>query len=282
MRRRMALPLGKLLREPLLHFFAIGALLFALYGAVSPGDSDGKTITIGQRQVDTIVAQYRAQWNRPPSAAELRALVEAQVRDEILYREGKALGLDRDDAVIKRRVRQKYDLIAEQESATPPTDAELAAYRTAHPEMFTAPAVVTFDQLFFNPATTSPATVIAVKAALADGALATGKGQPSLLPAHVEKMPLDLVARDFGEAFAAAVGTAPVGQWAGPLPSGYGAHLVRVSTRAAPQLPPLAQIRTAVEREWTNEHRSRDAAARLAALRAEYDVVIAATQLAAR
>ena len=83
-----------ILREPLLHFVALGATLFLIYGQVSPGDRDGKTITVGQRQVDGIVAQYQAQWNRPPTPAELRALVETQVQDEMLYREGKAMGLN--------------------------------------------------------------------------------------------------------------------------------------------------------------------------------------------
>lgn len=271
-----------ILREPLLHFLALGAALFVLYGEVSPGDSDGKIIVISQRQVDGIIAQYQAQWNRPPTSAELRRLVDTQVRDEMLYREGKAMGLEQDDAVIKRRVRQKYDLIADEHGAVAPTDAQLAAYRTAHPARFTTPAVVTFDQLFLDPAKTDPAAVVSLRKALASGATAAGKGQPSMLPPHVEATPLDLVARDFGAKFAASAAAAPIGEWVGPVASGHGAHLVRVSTRAAPSLPPLAQIRDAVEREWANDQRIKSTEARLAALHAEYDVVIDAGQFAAK
>ena len=271
-----------ILREPLLHFLALGAGLFLLYGQVSPGDREGKTITIGQLQVDGIITQYQAQWNRPPTSAELRALVETQVRDEIFYREGKAMGLEQDDAVIKRRVRQKFDLIAEEDGAVVPTEAQLEAYRTAHPAIFTPPAVVTFDQLFFDPAKTDPASVVALRQALAAGATAVGKGERSLLAAHVEATPLNLVARDFGTQFAASVGTAPIDKWVGPVASGYGAHLVRVSVRAAPVLPPLNQIRDVAEREWANDQRITATAARLAALRAEYDVVIDARQFATK
>ena len=267
-----------ILREPLLHFLALGATLFLIYGQVSLPNRDGKTITVGQRQVDDIVAQYQAQWNRPPTPAELRALVETQVQDEMLYREGKAMGLEQDDAVIKRRVRQKYDLIAEEAGAVAPTDAQLEAYRVAHLAVFTPPAVVTFDQLFFDPAKTDPVAVAALRKALAAGAATDGKGQPLMLPAHVEATPLDLVARDFGTKFAASVGAAPVGKWVGPVASGYGAHLVRVRARDAPAMPPLAQLRDAVEREWANDERIKATAARLAALRAEYDVVIDARQ----
>ena len=267
-----------ILREPLLHFVALGATLFLIYGQVSPGDRDGKTITVGQRQVDGIVAQYQAQWNRPPTPAELRALVETQVQDEMLYREGKAMGLEQDDAVIKRRVRQKYDLIAEEAGAVAPTDAQLEAYRATHLAVFTPPAVVTFDQLFFDPDKTDSVAVAALRKALAAGAAADGKGQPSMLPAHFEATPLDLVARDFGTEFAASVGAAPVGEWVGPVASGYGAHLVRVRARDAPAMPPLAQLRDAVEREWANDERIKATAARLAALRTEYDVVIDARQ----
>lgn len=267
------------LREPLLHFLLIGLGLFVLYGQVSPGDSDGHSIRIGQRQADAIVAQYQAQWNRPPSMEELRALIETQVRDEILYREGRSLGLDRDDAVIQRRVRQKYDLIAEDEN-TPaaPGDAVLDAWRRAHASQFTQPAVVTFDQMFFNPSTTTPAEVARVSATLARGGDA--RGQSSMLPAHVDATALDMVARDFGDGFAKALATAPVGRWIGPVASGYGVHLVRISTRTSPALPPLAEVRAEVLREWENDQRIRAREAGYARLRADYDVAIDASQLA--
>ena len=265
-----------ILREPLLHFLVIGLALFLLYGQVSPGDSDSRRITVSKSQVDDMVRQYQSTWNRQPSSAELNGLIETYVRDEITYREGLSMGLDKDDAVIKRRVRQKYDLIAEEEERSAPTDADLLAYLKAHPAVFVRPALVSFDQVFFDPASSSPEAVAAAKVALAAGANPAALGQPTMMTRHVANSSIDLVARDFGDNFARQVGAAPVGKWVGPLASGYGVHLVRVSARAAPSLPSLDRVRTAVAREWENDRRTRSRDADYRKLRAEYDVIIRA------
>ena len=267
--------IGNLLREPLLHFLLIGTALFVLFGLVSPGDSDSKRIVVTQAQVDDLVRQYQSLWSRAPTAVELQRLIETQVHDELVYREGRSLGLDRDDAVIKRRVRQKYDLMAEEENSLgAPTDAQLEGYRVAHPAQFMQPAVVSFDQVFFNQATTSPEVLDVARAALVRGAEPASQGQSSLLPTHVTDSALDLVARDFGTQLAKEIATVPVGQWVGPLISGYGVHLVRVNARSAAELPPLAQVRASVEREWENDQRNRAREASYARLRADYTVVV--------
>ncbi len=241
-----------ILREPLLHFLLLGLGLFVVHAAVSPNYGSDRRIVVGERAVAAIVAQYRLQWNRPPTAAELRALVDTQVRDEIVYREGRAMGLDRDDAVIRRRVRQKYELIADEAEAPPaPTDAALDAWRRSHAAAFARPGVVTFDQRAID-----------------------GNAQPSLLPAHVADAPLDLVARDFGAGFAAALATAPLGAWVGPVASAYGTHRVRVGARTSSVLPPLADVRNAVTRAWEDDQRRRARSARFAELRAGYDVSV--------
>ena len=201
-----------------------------------------------------MVRQYRSTWNRTPTPAEVKGLIDTFVRDEILYREGLSLGLDKDDAVIKRRIRQKYDLIAEEEQArSAPTDADLAAYLKANPAAFLQPPVISFDQIFFDPAGTSPEAVGAVKVALEKGANPVAQGQPSMLPRRVANVSLELVARDFGDSFARQIGAAPVGRWAGPIASGLGVHLVQVSARSMPALPPLDRVRAAVAREWESD-----------------------------
>ena len=265
-----------LLREPLLHFLLIGLALFLLYDHVSPGDSDSHRIVVGQSQVDDMVRQYQSTWTRSPSQSEIRRLIDAYVHDEIVYREGLSMGLDKNDAVIKRRIRQKYELIAEEEERSQPTEADLAAYLKAHPADFMRPAIVTFDQLYFDPATTSPSAVGTVKAALQKGASPATLGQPSMLPRHVANGDIDLVAREFGENFGKRVAVAPVGTWVGPLASGIGVHLVRVSNRTAQTLPPLNQIRDAVEREWENERRYRSRLDDYQKARSGYSVIIKA------
>jgi parvulin-like peptidyl-prolyl isomerase len=263
-----------ILREPLFHFLVIGLGLFLLFGQASPGDSESRRIVVGQGQVDALVRQHQSTWNRPPTQAELQSLIDVYVRDEILYREGVALGLDQDDAVIKRRVRQKYELIAEEENRTEPTDDDLRAYMEAHPAAFVRSAVVSLDQVYFDPSVASPENVAAAKVALSNGASPASYGQASLLPRRIENSSLDLVARDFGKTFARQVGSVPTGQWIGPVASGIGVHLVRVRSRLEPALPPLDQVRSAVAREWESDRRSRARDADLRKLREEYDVVV--------
>ena len=265
-----------LLREPLLHFLLIGLALFLLYGRVSPGNSDSRRIVISQSQVDDMVRQFQSTWTRPPTPAEIRGLIDTYVHDEIVYREGLSMGLDKDDAVIKRRIRQKYELIAEEEGRSAPTDADLAAYLKAHPAEFLRPAIVTFDQVHFAAATTTPEAVGAVKTALQKGANPATLGQSSMLPRYVANGEIDMVARDFGDNFAKRVSAAPVGVWVGPLVSGFGVHLVRVSARTPPALPSLDQVRAAVAREWESDQRTHASLADYRKARATYDVVVKA------
>lgn len=262
-----------LFREPLVHFLGLGLLLFGLHALVAPGSGSGGsgTVRIEAAAVAGLADQYRQKWGRLPTRPELDALIEAQVRDEILYREGLVMGLDRDDAVIKRRVRQKYELIAEEEDGSAPSEADLAGYLKAHPERFRRPAVVSFDQVLVP----SGGDGAAIRAALAAGGDPARLGEATLLPPRVAGAPLDLVARDFGGDLAAALASLPVGSWQGPLASGYGLHVVRITARTPPVDPPLAAVRGEVQREWESDRRRAAAAARYAGLRQRYDVVVA-------
>ena len=267
----------RILREPLLHFLLLGLALFAYYGRVAPDDDGKRRIVVTQAEVDLLSTQFQGTWNRPPSPVELNGLVDSYVRDEILYRAGVALGLDRDDAVIKRRVRQKLDVLFEESVAQrPATDADLQAYLDAHPATFHKPAVVSFDQVYFGSDAAAPQRLERARAALARGADPATLGQATLLPARQDALPLDLIARDFGEEFAGQLAKAPVGEWSGPVTSGFGTHLVRVSAIEPAQSPALADVREAVAREWENERRQQAHAAALAKLREQYRVEIQA------
>lgn len=271
------MPVRRFLREPLLHFLLLGLALFVYYGRVAPDDDGKRRIVVTQAAVDLLATQFQGTWNRPPGPAELNGLVDSYVRDEILYREGVALGLDRDDAVIKRRVRQKLDVVFEESVAQrPATDADLQAYLDANPATFRRPAVVSFDQIYFGSDTVTPLRLEQARADLARGTDPGMLGQATLLPSRQDAMPLDLIARDFGEKFAAEIARLPVGEWAGPVLSGFGTHLVRVAAIEPAQLPALADVREAVAREWENERRQQAHAAALATLRQQYEVEIQA------
>ena len=269
---------SKLLREPTLHFLLIGIFLFLLYGRVAPESDDSRTIEVSQARIDALTQQFQAVWSRPPTEPELRGIIDAFVRDEVLYREGVAMGLDGDDPVIKRRVRQKMEVMSEESGAQLlPTDAELSAYLAKHPEKFRRPPVLSFEQVFFSGDTTVADIEAQSKAALAGlerGEPAAGFGQATMLPGAVNNQPLDLIARDFGEAFAEQLAELPVNDWQGPIRSGFGAHLVRIGKREPAAMPPLAEIRTAVVREWENARRERNRAESYRAMAKNYRIVI--------
>jgi hypothetical protein len=273
----------RLLQEPLLHFLLIGLALFVLYEKVAAPNRAGMSIVVSEAMVDEMAREHEVRWTRKPSDQELAGLVDAYVRDEILYREGLALGLDRDDALIKRRVRQKFEVIAEEQSARePPSDADLTAYITENEGRFLVPATVSFEQIFFDnagiPADVERA-VAAARVAVAHGADPRKLGQASMLPSRVENAAQDLVARDFGTGFAGQIETAPLGQWSGPIASSFGAHLVRVTARTPTALPELDGIRRIVAREWENERRVSARSASYQKLRGNYTVVIEAKKL---
>jgi parvulin-like peptidyl-prolyl cis-trans isomerase-like protein len=270
-----------LLGEPLLHFLLIGIMLFGVYQWVSPGDSGGHRIVITDGVVNDLVTQHAAARGREPSATELSHLIESYVREEILYREGVKLGLERDDFVVKRRVRQKIEMIAEEDASTrAPTDADLSAYLVANPARFVQPAILTFEQVFLGHSASGAGVVRAVAATregLRRGADLDELGKPTLLPERMTRTPSDLVARDFGAAFAAALERAPVGEWVGPIESSFGMHYVRVSDRTPSAAPPLSAVRDHVVREWENERRQRARNDAYTKMRGEYQVSIETT-----
>lgn len=270
----------KLLRDPLLHFLLIGVGLFVVYGWLHPGADARARIVVSEAQVAAIAAQFQGSWQRPPSRDELRGLVDSWVSDEILYREGEALGLQRDDPVVKRRIRQIYTVMAEESLPWhPPSDVDLATYLADHVDSFRQPGRVSFEQVLVVPSGSvadGATVVVAARQALVAGADPGRVGQPTMLPARSDDVALDAVARDFGESFAKHIESVPLEEWAGPVESGFGMHLVRVSARSPGTVPSLEEVRSAVAREWESARRQDSRAARLRDLRQRYEVIIEA------
>ena len=270
----------KLLSEPMLHFAVIGVALFAGYQQIAPNQSSGRRVVVTDGVVRDLITQHVAARGREPSSIELNQLIESWLHDELLYREGVALGLDRDDAVVKRRVRQKFEMIAEEDavSATP-SEADLSAYLADNAARFTQPAILTFEQVFLGSPGTSP-DVVQIAAvtgeSLRRGANPEALGKPTLLARRMRDTPADLVGREFGDAFAKVIEQAPVGEWSGPVESSFGAHYVRVSARTPAAVPELNAVRDQVIREWENDRRQRARAEAYARMRAGYDISVEA------
>jgi len=277
----MRMGIRTLLGEPMVHFLLIGIALFGAYRWMAPGDTTADRIVVTQGVVADLVTQHVAAKGREPSAVEMDHLIESYVRDEILYREGVKLGLERDDIVVKRRVRQKIEVIEEEDASTrTPTDADLSAYLAVNQSRFVQPAMLTFEQVFLGQSTSGPDVVRAVavtRAALSNGTDAEELGVRTLLPHRMIETPADLVARDFGAAFSAALEKLAVGEWAGPIDSSFGAHYVRVSERIPAAVPELAAVRDQVVREWENDRRQRARNDAYAKMRSGYQVSIETT-----
>lgn len=248
----------RLLREPLVHFLLIGLLLFVVYAAIGRS-TDNRDIRIDDNVIASLNAQFQNTWQRAPTASEMNALVDSYVREQIFYREGVALGLDRDDPTITRRVSQKFTTIAEEsDGARPPSDADLERWLHQHANRYADPLLVTFDQITFQPSRRNvPETsaLDAAREALAEGADPQALGNGHMLLFHYELYPIDLVQRDFGLNFARGLLKVRRGAWEGPVPSGYGLHLIRVEKVLPGRLPKLDEVRIAVARDYEEERR---------------------------
>ena len=267
----------RLLREPLLHFLLIGAALFMLYGALNRGRSDApREIVISAARVEAIAENFATVWMRPPTAVELKGLIDDYIAEEIYYREAIAMGLDQDDTVIRRRLRQKMEFISEGiADSAEPTDAQLQEYLEQNPGKFAQPAEFTFRQVYLSTERRGDrmrADAEKLLAELQAGADPAEAGDSTLLPATMEAASPQSIANAFGQEFARQVDEAPVGQWAGPIESSFGLHLVRVDERTAGAAPTLAEIRPIVLREWQADARRRHNTTFLATLRDKYDV----------
>jgi hypothetical protein len=251
------------LKEPLLHFLLLGAAVFAVFHWMSGATgAEQRKIVITQSQIENLATTFARAWRRPPTAGELDGLIRDYIREEVAVREAVALGLDRDDTVIRRRLRQKLDFVSEALAAlTEPTEAELYAYLEQHADAFRTEPRFTFSQVYLNPQRRgadlahNAAQLLAVLDHAGDNVDMSALGDPFLLGHTFNALSGSDIARLFGDEFAARLGELAPGRWQGPIDSGYGAHLVLISDRTLGRSPELAEVRDAVRREWANARR---------------------------
>ena len=251
----------RLIREPLVHFLLLAGLTFAVYGLVAGKTEKAEVIDVTHAKIEQLGGLFAKTWQRPPTAQELKGLIDDYVKEEIYVREALRLGLDTDDEVIRKRLRMKMEFVSDAEAeATPPTDAQLQDYLDAHPDKFRKLPEIAFEQVYINPDKHSPDASAAARALLEhlrkDASYAATAGDPSLLPPSLPLTNQQGIAQVFGDDFAAALIELAPGQWEGPISSAIGLHLVMVTERAPGRLPALGDIRPVVEREWMNEHRN--------------------------
>jgi hypothetical protein len=260
-------------KEPLVHFLLLGAVIFGLYAALddSPPVEATNAIVISQDDARRLAAEFEATWRRPPSEAELAGIIDAAIREEVYVREALALGLDRDDTVIRRRLQMKMEFLTESGAeVVTPDDATLQAHLDANPDLFAEAPLVALEQVMLRSA--DPEAAAEVLARLRQGEDPASLGRPTMLPFATRPSPPRVIDSIFGPDFFTAVAAFPVGTWEGPVDSAFGTHLVRITDRREGRKPPLAEIRDKVEQDWRSTFVIQLREERLGALMSRYEI----------
>jgi hypothetical protein len=268
--------IGKALREPLLHFLLIGIALFAVFQLTNDSPPSGKqdAIVIGQAEADALAETFRRTWRRPPNESEMANLLEDQVREEVFVREALALGLDKDDAVVRRRLRQKMEFLTSSIiGAIEPDDAVVQAYYESERQQFERAGQVAFEQVFLGE-TPAEADIASGLEFLRAGGDPGKIGKRSLIPPGLPLSPENSVDGTFGRVFFQRLNDVPENVWSGPVLSGYGTHLVLVTQRQEPMLPPLDAIRDKVLQAWRAKAQKELLENQYQNLKARYDVSV--------
>lgn len=274
----------RILREPLVHFLLVGAAIYALYAALSPSTKtdDETVVRVTAGQVAALLDGFQKSWDRAPNPDELAGLIDQHVRETILYREALAMGLDREDVIVRRRLAQKVEFLSQDLLAPEtPDDAALRAWFAERRGRYREPARVTFTHLFFDRdrrGERALADADAILAALGvrepSSELLGEFGDPFLLQAYFSDRSEEEIGRLFGAEFAASLLGLDSGRWHGPVLSGYGVHLAWIHTRTPARERPFEEVRARVAVDWTQERQRELNDEFHAELRDRYTVII--------
>ena len=263
-------------RSPLAVFLLLGAGVLAVDRWLD-GAGAARVITVTDEQIGAIRERWAAQWGRPPTGRELEGLIDEAVREEVLYREARRRGLDRDDPIIRRRLAQKMTFLLEDRTEAPRAAAgDLETYYAAHAERYREPRRTTFRHVFLSrdrrtaPERDAAALLREVRAGGGDGWRQLGDPF-ALLREYTDRTDQE-IAELFGGGFATALPTLAAGTWQGPVESAHGTHLVQVIGRVEPQLPALDEVRARVADDLLESRRRERNQAALLALRERYEV----------
>jgi len=272
-----------LLKEPLLHFLLVGATVFGAYTWLNrtvEKPSVGKTpqIQVSAGDVQWLVENWTTQWQRPPTQQELRGLVVDYLNEQLLAREARALGLEENDVIIRRRLAQKLTfLIDDTLRRADPSDDELQQFYETNAQRFRSGARISFVHIYFSPQLRADARLDAtavLKLLEESSRSATELGDRLLLESEFRDETERSISSAFGPGFARAVFALKSNAWSGPIESGYGLHLVRVLALQEARLPSLSEVRARVLEDWKREKEQIAKERYLAQLRRKYDVVV--------
>lgn len=277
--------LKRWLREPLVNFLLLGLALFAVYSYMQRGRGgveSSRQIVLSLDELQQMDAYFESQWHRQPTPAEFQAMVEDKVREEILYREALAMGLDKDDTIVKRRMAQKMQFLAEDVAAAhEPSTAELKAWFEKNSDKFALPSRYSFRHLYFSPDKRGKNAQQDATKALAkisgqpeDSALAASLADPFMFQDYYGDVTPEAVAKEFGPQFAVAIEKLKPGSWQGPVESGYGWHLVFVGTVIPGRIPAFEEMEADVKTAWLAEQKKQAWQNAYTEMRSKYIVLL--------
>ncbi len=252
----------KLYKEPLFHFLIVGAMIFILFSVVNKEKSDvsEKKIVVTAADIERLSANWSKKWNRPPTETELKGLVDSYIKEEVYYREAIALGLDQNDTILRRRLMQKMEFLSNDlAELNTPDESELNKYFLDNQEKYELPARVSFTHIYFSLDKRGAKVVEDAKSVLSGlNALRAPELGDSFMMQYdfVQETPFE-VERLFGKGFAEELFTLETNIWLGPIRSGYGFHLVRISEKIDPRMPELASVIDKVRTDLMFEKRQK-------------------------
>ncbi|WP_371377921.1 peptidyl-prolyl cis-trans isomerase [Thalassotalea aquiviva] len=240
------------IREPLFHFLLIGVALFILYSVVNPEQGGDKRIVVDDGRINHLSAMFEKNWNRQPSEQELKKIIDDYVLEEIYYRQALEMGIDKNDVMIRRRLRQKMEFFTSAAaSMVEPETVELEAYLHQNADKYRTDNRYSFEQIYIS--TDRSHTKLTTKITQIQKALQQSympRGDASLLPNKVDQASAFNVDRSFGKDFSHKLDTLALNEWSEPLTSGLGVHFVKVTARQAGGLPSLQDVQEQVTRDW--------------------------------
>lgn len=254
-----------IIRNPLLHFFILGVLIYIAYGSFSVQEySDSqRTIVVSPTTINWLEDSWEKRWNRPPTKEERYGLINQYIRETVLYREALALQLDKNDTIVRRRLAQKFEFLTQDLIEVPkPSDEELAVFFNENINKYKIPDSTTFTHIFFDPDKRGDKTL--------DGAEESKAklnkldqppteldqfGDNFMLQSYYPEKSEQEISKLFGTQFAKEVSELSPGQWHGPVLSGYGTHLVYVNGRNVAQDPAFENVKELVKEDWSDKKR---------------------------
>jgi peptidyl-prolyl cis-trans isomerase C len=282
--QRMPQRVRAVLHEPLVHFLALGAVIFVVSSVLdrsSPLGAGQHTIHVSSARLQQMKETWAARWGTSPDSGQLQALVDDFVREEVLYREAIASGLDKDDTIIRRHLAQKVEFLAHGASAADePTDAQLQHYFDQHRDRYGDPAKVSFSHVYFNverrgASATSAATELLARLRAGGAFAVVGTlGDAFMLQSEYPPQSHDEIRDLFGAEFADRLFELPAGEWRGPIASSYGLHLVRIADAVPSRIPSLEAVRSRVKLDFAEQRDTMAVDAYYQSLRQRYQVVV--------